>query len=95
MAIKVFVKRKVSDRDLEALRVYIEKLRIISTGQPGYVSGETLRRLDHPGEILVISKWKTRKDWQQWFESEARRSVQAQINSLIGLQTTYEIYDFD
>jgi heme-degrading monooxygenase HmoA len=95
MAIRVFVKRRVSDENAETLRGFIEKLRTGSTGRPGYISGETLRRIDRPGEILVISKWKTRKEWQDWFESSERAALQQKIDALIGAETTYEMYDFD
>jgi len=95
MAIRVFMKRRVSEESAESLRGYIEKLRTMTTGRPGYISGETLRRIDRPGEILVISKWKTHKDWQRWFESPDRDSVQRKIDELLGAETTYEIYDFD
>ncbi len=95
MAIRVFVKRAVSDDKLETLRGYIDTLRGMTTGQPGYISGETLRRIDRAGEILVISKWKTRKDWQRWFENPKRARVQEQIDELLGVPTTYEVYDFD
>jgi heme-degrading monooxygenase HmoA len=54
-----------------------------------------LRRLDQPGEIMVISKWKTQKDWQNWFESAGRAQVQKKIDELLGVETLYEIYDFD
>lgn len=46
MAIRVFVKRRVPDEKVEALRGCIDRLRNMSTGLPGYVSGETLRRID-------------------------------------------------
>ncbi len=95
MAIRVFVKRAAPDDKVETLRGYIDKLRGMTTGQPGYVSGETLRRIDQTGELLVISKWKTRKDWQRWFESPERARVQHQIDELLGVPTIYEIYDFD
>lgn len=95
MAIRVFVKRTVSDEKVDALRGYIDKLRNMTTGQPGYISGETLRRIDQPGEILVVSKWKTWKDWQRWFESAERAKVQQQIDALLGEATSYEVYDFD
>ena len=95
MAIRVFVKRTVSDDKVDALRGYIDKLRNMTTGQPGYVSGETMRRIDRPGELLVISKWKTQKDWQRWFESTERAEIQKHIDALLGLPTIYEIYDFD
>ena len=95
MAIRVFVKRRVPDEKVEALRGCIDRLRNMSTGLPGYVSGETLRRIDGPGELLVISKWKTQKEWRQWFESAERSKIQRQIDELLGSETTYEIYDFD
>jgi heme-degrading monooxygenase HmoA len=95
MAVRVFVKRAVSDDKLDKLREFIDKLRNMTTGLPGYISGETLRRIDRPGEILVVSKWKTCQDWQRWFESAERRRVQQQIDELLGQATTYEIFDFD
>jgi heme oxygenase (mycobilin-producing) len=95
MAIRVFVKRKVPDDKIDALRGYVDTLRTMSTGRPGYISGETLRRIDRPGEMLVISKWKTRQEWLDWFESEPRAAIQNKIDALIGAATTYEIYDFD
>ena len=95
MAIRVFVKRKVPDDKIDALRGYVDTLRTMSTGRPGYISGETLRRIDQPGEMLVISKWKTRQEWQDWFESEQRATIQSKIDALIGAATSYEIYDFD
>ncbi len=95
MAIRVFVRRTVPDDKIEAIRGYIDKLRNMTTGQPGYIAGETMRRIDGPGEILVVSKWKTRKDWQHWFESAERAKVQQHIDDLLGVPTTYAIYDFD
>ena len=44
---------------------------------------------------MVISKWKTGKDWQRWFENPERTRVQRQIDELLGVPTTYEMYDFD
>jgi heme-degrading monooxygenase HmoA len=95
MAIRVFVKRQVPDDRVDTLRELIDKLRGITTGQPGYISGETMRRIDQPGEIMVISKWKTRQDWERWFASLERTRVQRQVDELLGVATTYEMYDFD
>ena len=95
MAVRVFVKRQVSDDKIEALREFVEKLRNMAAGQTGYISGETMRRIDGPGAIMVISKWKTRQNWQRWFESEERTRIQRQIDELLGVPTTYEMYDFD
>jgi heme oxygenase (mycobilin-producing) len=95
MAVRIFVKRQVSDDKIDALREFVDKLRDLATGQPGYISGETMRRIDGPGAIMVISKWKTRKDWQRWFESAERIRVQQRIDELLDVPTAYEMYDFD
>jgi heme-degrading monooxygenase HmoA len=95
MAIKVLLKRKVPDHKVEALRGLIGLLRTVTNGQPGYISGETLRRVDRPGESLVISKWKTAYDWQQWFQHPKRVAIQLQIDELLGASTELEIYEYD
>jgi heme-degrading monooxygenase HmoA len=95
MAIRVFVKRQVSDDRVEELRALIDRLRGMTTGQPGYISGETMRRIDRDGQIMVISKWKSRQDWQRWLESAERNQIQQRIDELLGVPTTYEIYEFD
>lgn len=95
MAIKVLVKRSVPEHKWDALREKIDRLRSYSIDQPGYVSGETLRRIDRPGESLVVSKWKTREAWERWFASPRRRQLQEEVDVLLGEPTEYEIYDYD
>jgi len=95
MAVKVLVKRHVSEGRWDALREKIDKLRSFSIDQPGYVSGETLRRIDKPDESLVISKWKTRESWERWFASAERRQLQKEVDELLGEPTVYAIYDYD
>ena len=95
MAIRVLMKRPVSAVEKEDLRVLTDRLRVLAMGQEGYISGETLMRIDQPGVSLVISKWKSLAAWNRWFEMPERESVQRQIDELLGVETEYEIYDFD
>lgn len=95
MAIRVHMKRKVSEDNVEALKTLIDRLRSVTTGQPGYVSGETLKRIDEPGQILVISKWKSLHAWQRWYDNPQRSELQRQIDDLLGAATEYEIYDYE
>ena len=64
----------------------------MATSQPGYISGETLKRLDAPGEFLVISTWHSSDDWNNWLQSEDRKKIQREIDDLLGGDTEYEIY---
>ena len=93
--IKVHINRKVPPQHVDDLRILINQLRSMTMGQPGYIAGETLQRVDQPGESLVVSKWQSIDYWQQWLQSKGRAEIQAQIDQLLGAETRYEIYEFD
>lgn len=93
--IKVHIKRKVPSEKMNELRVLINELRALTMGQPGYIAGETLQRVDQPGESLVVSKWQSINYWQQWLECKARAEIQSKMDQLLGEETKYEIYEYD
>jgi len=93
MAVKILIKRKVVDKSNEALNLLLRQFRALAIEQPGYISGETMKRVDRPGECLVISTWKTVKDWDAWLKNPTRLAIQGQIDILLGSETTYEVYE--
>lgn len=92
MTVKIFIKRNMTKSSREKLTALLQKMRSICLEQPGYISGQTLKRLDRPGERLVVSTWRSAEDWQTWFNSSERREIQLEIDSLLGEETTYAIY---
>jgi heme-degrading monooxygenase HmoA len=54
-----------------------------------------LKRIDPPGQNLVISTWESMEAWQQWAANPERVAVQSQIDILLGAPTAYEIYASD
>lgn len=93
MAVKIFIKRKGVDKNIIELTVLLKKLRSLTLNQPGYIYGETLRRLDEPDECVVISTWSSLEDWEGWFSNEERISIQSEIDLLLGEETDYAIYE--
>ena len=93
--IKIHIKRKVPEEKKEDFVLLINQLRSITTGNPGYITGETLKRLDKPGESLVVTKWQSVYYWNQWFQSKERSEIQDKIDQLLGEETQYEIYEYD
>ena len=93
--IKVHITRKVSPEKMEDLNALINELRSLTMGQPGYIAGETLKRVDQPGESLVVAKWQSADYWQQWQQSKARSEIQDKIDQLLGQETKYEIFEYD
>lgn len=95
MTVKILLKRQFPKEKGAALKELIEQMRSSATGQPGYISGETLHRVDRPGEFLVISKWKSRADWNRWFEGPERATIQKKIDELLESPTVYEMYEYE
>ena len=93
--IKVHIRRKVPTEKQDDLQALINRLRALTMGQPGYIAGETLKRVDVPGESLVVSKWQSTGYWKQWQESTQRAEIQTKIDQLLGEETAYEIYEYD
>jgi len=95
MAVKIFIRRVIAEERIKDLLPLFRHLRNLATNQPGYISGETLKRLDKFGESLVVTKWQSVHYWNQWFQSEERSEIQSKIDQLLGEETQYEIYEYD
>jgi heme-degrading monooxygenase HmoA len=93
--IRIHIRRRVSEANQQALMDLTNQMRSAIVGNPGYVSGETLKRIDQPGEILVVSKWQSHYYWRQWHASRERAALQADIDQLLGAPTQYEIYEYE
>jgi heme-degrading monooxygenase HmoA len=95
MAVKILIKRFVPETKENELNALLMKLRAFTTSQHGYITGETLKRIDKPGEYLVISTWLSIDDWRKWVLSKERNELQRKIDDLLGKETHYEIYSYD
>ena len=93
MAIHVIIKRNVKQgHQAKELVPLLLQMRSLAIYQPGYISGETMCDIEHPGECLVISKWETVEDWNKWIHSKERARMDQKIETLTGDKTEYRIY---
>ena len=92
MTVQIHIRRDVTDSLVDDLTGLLQKMRSLCIRQPGYISGQTLKRIDRPGEQLVISCWRSLEHWEDWFNSNERQGIQAEIDMLLGGETVYEIY---
>ncbi|MEW6034141.1 MAG: antibiotic biosynthesis monooxygenase family protein [Chloroflexota bacterium] len=92
MAVKVIVERVV-DADKQAeLAELLQELRIRAIRQPGYVSGETLFSVDRPGAHLVISTWRSLRDWKAWAKSRQRTEIVKKMAALLTAPERVSVY---
>ncbi len=81
--IRVMIERRCQpDREAE-LESLLTELRGRSRGRPGYISGETLRRVDDPSLWLVISTWVDADLWKVWETMPERREIESRIYRLL------------
>lgn len=92
MTVKIVIKRMVAKNKESSLLPLIKALRIATTKQNGYISGETLQRIDKPGETVVVSTWESAADWNRWIENPERIQLQKKIDALLGKETEYQMY---
>jgi heme-degrading monooxygenase HmoA len=93
MTVKIFIKRDVQKKDVIELTMLLKRLRSLTLNQPGYISGETLKRIDKPDECMVISTWRSVEDWNNWVNNEQRVKIQMEVDQLLGQDTEYAIYE--
>ena len=92
MAIKILITRSIGQEVAPVVRPLIVELRAHAMKQPGYISGETLKCIDRPGEYLVISTWESVADWNKWLASQERKILEEKIDSIAGQTTQYGTY---
>jgi heme-degrading monooxygenase HmoA len=92
MTVKIFIKRKVQSDKASELTLMLKKLRALTLEQPGYISGETLARIDSTDESMVISTWQSVEDWNSWVNNPKRIEIQAEIDKILGQETEYAMY---
>jgi heme-degrading monooxygenase HmoA len=92
MAVKILIKRYIGQEVAPVVRPLIVELRAHAMKHHGYISGETLKCIDRPGEYLVISTWDSLDDWEKWLNSQERILLEDKIDSITGKTTEYATY---
>ena len=92
MAVKILIKRSIRQEIAPVIRPLIVELRAHAMRQPGYISGETLKCIDRPGEYLVISTWQSLDEWNNWLNCQERKILEDKIDSITGQATEYATY---
>lgn len=92
MAVKILIKRSVAANKVGDLIPLLKSLRALAIREPDYISGETLKRMDIPGEYMVISTWESLDAWNRWLQNGERKLIQDKIDLLLGQKTKYAVY---
>ncbi len=92
MAVKILIKRKIKNGNMRAASRLVINNRNGAMKHPGYISSETMRSLDDPSLIVVVSMWQNIEAWETWKNSEIRIANEAEFKDYIVGSTEYEHY---
>ena len=92
MAVKVLIKRKFRERGLQAASRLLINQRHGAMKQSGYISSETMRSLDDPDNVVVVSMWHSMEDWEAWKRSETRAANENEFKDYIIGEAEFESY---
>ena len=95
MAVKILVYRRVRPGKEQELSGAVRNLRFNAIHAEGYIYGETLRSIEDPSLHLVISTWKRIEDWNNWFNSPGRKTVQEKIDVILEEPTKIVPYEYE
>ena len=94
MAVKVLIKRRFKQGKDKEVFALLNKLRAEAMLQTGYITGESLIKLDDPQKILVISTWQSMENWLKWREDPERKANEAKLQQYLEEPTEHEEYVF-
>jgi heme-degrading monooxygenase HmoA len=93
--VRVVIEHKIKgpeylDKAIEVIR----EIRNEAMKEHGFITGETLTKVDDRTNMLVISNWETREAWDAWDKSERRVKLNPKINELLSEPYTVNIYEY-
>ena len=92
MAVKIMIKRKFKSEAVNDISAMLIKARKNAMNNKGYISTETLVNYDDPCQVVVVSMWQKKEDWDAYVSSPERQENEANFSQLLATDTQYEIY---
>jgi heme-degrading monooxygenase HmoA len=92
MAVKILIKRKFKEGNMQAASRFLINNRNGAMMQPGYISSETLRNIEDRNQIVVVSMWENFEAWIAWKNSETRKANEAEFKDYLVAEAEYEHY---
>ena len=93
MTVKILIKRKVRDSAIAEASKMLIQARTNALEKKGYISSETLSNCVNPNEILVLSMWRSKADWDDYTKDQSRMDLEKEFEQLFDGPTEYSVYN--
>lgn len=93
MTVKILIKRLLKDGNLHKSAEMLIQARTNAMAAQGYISSETLRGCDNPNEIVVVSMWERKEDWETYRDSRSRIEIEEKFSDLLEGPAVHAAYN--
>ena len=93
MTVKIFIKRTLKDGNFQKASKMLIQARTNAMREQGYISSETLRGCDNTNEIVVVSIWEKKEDWDRYINNTSRKELEAKFSKLLEGPAVYAAYN--
>ena len=81
--IRVLIERNIAQGHEHYYDCTVKRMVSQVVKAPGCIAGESLKDSKNSHRRIVMSKWDTVEDWENWFRSVERKQVVAEISPLL------------
>ena len=93
--IRVVIEHQAKDAKSAGLLIEaIRELRNEAMKQPGYLTGETLVNTEDNRNVLVITTWRSVKDWSTWDKAKLRVNLTQAVHPLLSEPFSIRTYRY-
>ena len=91
--INVLIERNIAE-DMESTYEATAKRTLhLAYEAQGFINGETFSDIHNSRRRFVMSKWRSARDWYNWFHSEQRRNMMNELQPLLNNQEKISILE--
>jgi heme-degrading monooxygenase HmoA len=83
MPVRILIQRKIKPGKEKELSKVVNELRSKAMHAQGFISGETLQSIEDPALYLVISAWKSLEDWKGWVDTQERKALEQEMETIL------------
>lgn len=81
--IRVIIERLIAETMESTYEVAEKDTLSLAVRAPGFISGESLRDIKNPRHRIVLCKWRSELDWDNWLASNERKEMMAKLSLML------------
>lgn len=81
--IRVIIERIIAETLEEHYEDAAMEILQLSVRAPGFISGESLKDLHNERHRIVLCKWRSELDWQNWIASTERKQLMDKLGLML------------